>query len=135
MVRVVLCSDEHIELKFALSLFLTLITMYRDLDWDGRHPQVTGDKDEDRRKLREIRKSGITRHIILIRHGQYEESHKDDELRRLTDIGKLQAELTGKRLAEIMTGVAAGGGDHHVDVATALGVGPSKIKVLRVSAM
>jgi hypothetical protein len=111
---------------------------YRDLNWDGRHPQVTGDKDEDiRRKLRDIRKSGITRHIILIRHGQYDESQKEDELRTLTDIGKLQAELTGKRLAEIMTGAGAaggGGGEDHVGAA-ALGVGPSKIKVLRVSAM
>ena len=26
--------------------------------------------------MRQIRKEGVTRHILLIRHGQYEETHK-----------------------------------------------------------
>jgi hypothetical protein len=45
-------------------------------DWDGRHEETTGDPDEDRRIQRQLRKSGITRHIILVRHGQYDETFK-----------------------------------------------------------
>jgi hypothetical protein len=98
----------------------------RDLNWDGRHPPVTEHKEEDRRKLREIRKHGITRHIILIRHGQYDESHKEDELRKLTQLGQLQADLTGRRLAEIMNITTTANNNK---------LGPSKFKALRVSAM
>jgi hypothetical protein len=47
-----------------------------DNDWDGREPRTTGDKEEDRNRTRKIRKTGVTRHIILIRHGQYDETHK-----------------------------------------------------------
>jgi Histidine phosphatase superfamily (branch 1) len=118
-------------------IYYGIFTLSRDLNWDGRHPQGTGDHDVDRRQLREIRKHGITRHIILIRHGQYDESHKEDELRKLTATGQLQAELTGKRLAEIMnaataSGAGGGGGEGEHPAAA---VGPSKIKALRVSAM
>lgn len=42
-----------------------------------------------------------TRHIILIRHGQYDETHKEDELRTLTSLGRAQAQKTGERLREI----------------------------------
>eukprot|EP00977_Amphora_coffeiformis_P014296 scaffold3953_cov169-Amphora_coffeaeformis.AAC.17 len=50
--------------------------------------------------MREIRKHGVTRHIICIRHGQYDETHKEDEKRVLTPLGRQQAALTGQRLAE-----------------------------------
>lgn len=42
-----------------------------------------------------------TRHLILIRHGQYNLKGKSDEERYLTDLGREQALLTGKRLAEL----------------------------------
>ena len=45
-------------------------------NWDGFEPPSTGDRDEDRRRMRHIRRTGTTRHIILIRHGQYDETHK-----------------------------------------------------------
>lgn len=45
-------------------------------DWDGRHPASTGDPEEDHRIQRRMRKTGVTRHIILVRHGQYDETHK-----------------------------------------------------------
>ena len=51
-------------------------------DWDGRQPKrvESEDKDESARltaqRDRQIRKNGVTRHIILIRHGQYDETHK-----------------------------------------------------------
>jgi hypothetical protein len=47
-----------------------------DSNWDGKEPQPTGDKEEDRRRMKEIRSTGVTRHIILIRHGQYDETYK-----------------------------------------------------------
>jgi hypothetical protein len=47
-----------------------------DKNWDDRHPESTGDSEEDRRFFRHLRKNGVTRHIILIRHGQYDESSK-----------------------------------------------------------
>lgn len=43
-----------------------------------------------------------TRHIILIRHGQYDETHKDDSLRTLTALGRRQAEKTGERLSDLL---------------------------------
>lgn len=47
-----------------------------DKDWDGRKPASTGSPEEDHKRQREIRKTGVTRHLILIRHGQYDETHK-----------------------------------------------------------
>jgi hypothetical protein len=53
-----------------------LIILHRDVKWDGRHPPATGDETADKTKLREIRSRGVTRHIICIRHGQYDETFK-----------------------------------------------------------
>ncbi len=75
-----------------------------DEDWDGRNPESTGDIEKDRANKRFIRKHGVTRHIILVRHGQYDESCKEDEKRILTPLGRKQAALTGQRLAKMMTG-------------------------------
>ena len=36
---------------------------------------------------------------VQVRHGQYVEGGRDDSTQVLTDLGRLQAELTGKRLA------------------------------------
>ena len=45
-------------------------------NWDGRDLPSTGDKEKDRERMRQIRKDGVTRHIILIRHGQYDETYR-----------------------------------------------------------
>lgn len=51
-------------------------------NWDGRQPPPieSDDKDESARltaqRDRQIRKNGVTKHIILIRHGQYDETCK-----------------------------------------------------------
>jgi len=45
---------------------------------------------------------GVNRHLILVRHGQYEEGHSDDSLQILTPLGRQQAEATGKRIAEFL---------------------------------
>ena len=46
-------------------------------------------------------KPTATRHILLIRHGQYNLKGKTDEERHLTELGRDQASLTGKRLKEL----------------------------------
>jgi serine/threonine-protein phosphatase PGAM5 len=91
-------------------------------NWDGHEPPSTGDKELDREQMRRIRKHGVTRHIILVRHGQYDESEKEDELRTLTPLGKEQAALTGQRLADMMAGAQEE-------------FGPCNIRHLRVSNM
>lgn len=91
-----------------------------DKNWDGKQPESTGSDEKDRKRMRSIRKTGVTRHIILIRHGQYDESSKEDEKRKLTPLGRLQAEVTGKRLAEMIKGAEDK-------------FGPCNIKVVRVS--
>jgi len=91
-------------------------------NWDGLHPELTGDEDEDRRLLRRLRKTGVTRHIILVRHGQYDETYKEDEKRILTPLGREQAHLTGKRIAEMMQGAEET-------------FGPCDVKALRVSGL
>lgn len=93
-----------------------------DSDWDSRKSASTGDKDKDRENTRYVRKHGVTRHIILIRHGQYDEQHREDEKRILTPLGRSQAELTGKRLAKMIAGV-----DEKF--------GPCNVKTIRVSTM
>ncbi len=47
-----------------------------DEDWDGRKMKGTGDETKDLEMKRSVRKNGVTKHIILIRHGQYDEKHK-----------------------------------------------------------
>lgn len=64
-----------------------------DQNWDKRQPRV-GDVENNNT-------SKVTRNIILIRHGQYNLDGKDDSERYLTTLGKQQAALTGKRLAEL----------------------------------
>eukprot|EP00980_Cylindrotheca_fusiformis_P027961 scaffold22574_cov125-Cylindrotheca_fusiformis.AAC.14 len=95
-----------------------------DKDWDGRSPKLasSGSEEEDRRKLRKLRKEGVTRHIILVRHGQYDETEQDDSKRILTEIGRKQADYTGKRLREMLDGANEA-------------FGPCNIKVIRVSNM
>jgi serine/threonine-protein phosphatase PGAM5 len=44
----------------------------------------------------------VTRHVILIRHGQYDETGVQDNEKVLTALGKRQAKLTGIRLAELV---------------------------------
>ncbi|XP_025423360.1 serine/threonine-protein phosphatase PGAM5, mitochondrial-like [Sipha flava] len=47
----------------------------------------------------EEKKSRATRHIFLIRHGQYNLNGETDEERKLTELGRRQALLTGERLS------------------------------------
>lgn len=64
-----------------------------DSDWDGL------------RHARAKRKDGPpapTRHILLVRHGQYDETSREDALRILTPLGRDQAVATGLRLGDLL---------------------------------
>ena len=68
-------------------------------NWDHRAPASSEKNDTDGEK--EEKKSVATRHLILIRHGQYEQHHKDSDMKKLTELGRRQARATGDRLKEL----------------------------------
>ncbi|CAG9770326.1 unnamed protein product [Ceutorhynchus assimilis] len=80
-----------------------------DENWDQRAPQFIKNKktkcaqrnDENNNEDIEKYTPKAVRHVILIRHGQYNLEGQTDEERFLTKLGRLQAEYTGKRLAEL----------------------------------
>ncbi len=52
-----------------------------DDNWDDYRPDASveiglNSDEEKRQHMRHLRKNGLTRHIILIRHGQYDETHR-----------------------------------------------------------
>ncbi|XP_071502022.1 serine/threonine-protein phosphatase PGAM5, mitochondrial-like [Diadema antillarum] len=79
-----------------------------DANWDRREPESltqpskteVDSKGSQESKLEGV-KATATRHLILIRHGQYNLQGATDEARILTALGREQAELTGKRLKEL----------------------------------
>lgn len=68
-------------------------------NWDHRGPASSEKNEVDGEK--EEKKSVATRHLILIRHGQYEQHHKDSDMKKLTELGRRQARATGDRLKEL----------------------------------
>jgi len=64
-----------------------------DRNWDLREPG----EDERRRGIFPT----ATRHLLLIRHGQYNLQGTNDKERSLTDLGKQQAAVTAARLATL----------------------------------
>ena len=75
-----------------------------DFNWDGRQPQQSSSAKKSKGVKVKNTPSKTTRHIILVRHGQYDETSKIDTERKLTPLGRLQAERTGIRLASILKG-------------------------------
>jgi len=72
-------------------------------NWDNRSPSCLLDhakyasaSDEDRVQMMEKVTATATRNILLIRHGQY---HLKSEKKNLTELGREQATLLGKRMA------------------------------------
>lgn len=95
-----------------------------DHNWDGRATATADPKSAARSP-----KVEKTRHILLIRHGQYEMGLSDDSQRVLTPLGRRQAELTGKRLAKLVAAnVNFGLADDTYSV-------PCRIKAIHVSGM
>jgi len=93
-------GDENFEVSFPARQLWIPSKPYPlwDDDWDG--------KKNERSKLdsKTARFKGVTRHVILIRHGQYVENYEKDGMKKLTELGRKQAHLTGIRLAEMMKG-------------------------------
>ncbi|XP_017774431.1 PREDICTED: serine/threonine-protein phosphatase Pgam5, mitochondrial-like isoform X2 [Nicrophorus vespilloides] len=81
-----------------------------DNNWDRRsphnlvHPKKLNNSahsENEINKQLEMKKPKATRHIILIRHGQYNTDGETDKERVLTDLGRMQALSTGERLKEL----------------------------------
>jgi serine/threonine-protein phosphatase PGAM5 len=99
-----------------------------DYNWDGNMTSVSSPESVSTAQgLRESKARGTTRHIILVRHGQYDETHDEDGKRILTPLGRRQAIQTGQRLAILVRG-GTGGMDERFDA-------PCRIKAIHQSDM
>ncbi|XP_071034328.1 serine/threonine-protein phosphatase PGAM5, mitochondrial [Parasteatoda tepidariorum] len=67
-------------------------------NWDNRDASA-GDKE--RLKDSDSKAPIAKRHIFMIRHGQYNMKAKSDAERKLTELGRKQAELVGQRLKDL----------------------------------
>lgn len=85
-------------------------TIQWDANWDKRDPETlvrplksdASEEEKDSRNERVLQNTARSKRIIvLVRHGQYNDKGQDDSERYLTDLGREQADLTGKRLAEM----------------------------------
>ncbi|XP_072271794.1 serine/threonine-protein phosphatase PGAM5, mitochondrial-like isoform X2 [Pyxicephalus adspersus] len=77
-------------------------------NWDQREPislinlnDLKHSKEEDLKRLLKKYKARASRHIFLVRHGQYNVDGDADSERVLTPLGRDQANLTGQRLANL----------------------------------
>ncbi|GFU59398.1 hypothetical protein NPIL_511771 [Nephila pilipes] len=79
-------------------------------NWDKREvsslvkPCKDEDGSSDQNKIKEEKEKLIptaTRHIFLIRHGQYKDWKNDDKDRKLTPLGHQQAAMVGQRLKQL----------------------------------
>jgi serine/threonine-protein phosphatase PGAM5 len=78
-----------------------------DYDWDGLHEQWTTRQNNNKKQKNQAlsgrgSSSATTRHILLVRHGQYEQQYDNDAQQVLTSLGRRQAAYTGERLAQMM---------------------------------
>lgn len=65
-----------------------------DSNWDKMAPKPKESSEGGESEVPSTSKA--SRHLILIRHGQYEHWHKDSEKKVLTELGRKQAIATGK---------------------------------------
>jgi serine/threonine-protein phosphatase PGAM5 len=99
-----------------------------DYNWDDKMTSISSPESVSTAQgLRESKAQGKTRHIILVRHGQYDETHKEDGQRILTPLGRRQAVKTGQRLAILARG-GMGGMEERFDA-------PCNIKAIHQSDM
>ena len=108
-----------------------------DYDWDHRGTEETTQEAlSGQSQFAKSKSLGKTRHLLLIRHGQYDERYKDDRRRKLTPLGRHQAELTGQRLAVLARGGLQGGPQlSPTKKDNVVGAGPLHIKCIHVSDM
>ncbi|KAI0230861.1 Serine/threonine-protein phosphatase PGAM5, mitochondrial [Lamellibrachia satsuma] len=76
-----------------------------DNNWDRmdpksleKPPKNKKSVDENNNETEKPTKPTARRHLLLIRHGQYEQEARSDLDRKLTSLGLKQAEVTGQRL-------------------------------------
>ncbi|XP_067636869.1 serine/threonine-protein phosphatase Pgam5, mitochondrial isoform X2 [Eurosta solidaginis] len=77
-----------------------------DSDWDCRDPSsivrpLKNDTPQEQNRYNsELEKMSVkaTRHVVLVRHGQYLDVGEHDKDHHLTELGRLQAKYTGQRL-------------------------------------
>lgn len=73
-----------------------------DPNWDHRaNTSLSKSSSNQEGEKSDKTRSKSTRHIILIRHGQYNLKGSVDSERILTELGRQQAKLTGQRLADL----------------------------------
>ncbi|EZA54202.1 hypothetical protein DMN91_001386 [Ooceraea biroi] len=80
-----------------------------DHNWDRRDPkslvkpmEIRDENDQNKYNEKfEAKRARAVRHLLLVRHGQYHTDRKTDAEKVLTELGRKQAEATGKRLAEL----------------------------------
>lgn len=76
-----------------------------DYNWDFRESKTKNSSKTDDEKMQNLTskqsKKKSCRHLILIRHGQYNLDGETDAERKLTELGRKQATATGKRLCEM----------------------------------
>jgi len=70
--------------------------------WDQNWDLYGRTRSSKRQMLKNGSQRKVTRHIFLVRHGQYREDLQHDEQRVLTHKGREQAKKTGEWLAEII---------------------------------
>merc|ERR1712013_199396 len=66
-------------------------------NWDFRHPSSLPDNATEKEK----KVPTATRHVILVRHGQYVHSKEGRQFKVLTELGIEQAKKTGERIAAL----------------------------------
>jgi serine/threonine-protein phosphatase PGAM5 len=103
-----------------------------DYDWDGLGTTNADSSHPVGLVVAKRPNTGKTRHVLLIRHGQYEQGFRDDSQQVLTPLGRRQAELTGQRLAKMMAANSnLGSAGEETDTFS----GPCSIKSIHVSGM
>jgi hypothetical protein len=71
-------------------------------NWDFRHYDTSNQKVLPHFSQKDQQRTKGIHQIVLVRHGQYHNTHEFDYDHVLTDLGKAQATLTGKRLNELI---------------------------------
>ncbi|KAF8763941.1 serine/threonine-protein phosphatase PGAM5, mitochondrial-like [Argiope bruennichi] len=102
-------KPDEIECQVSINTYSHTSTKW-DHNWDKRdvsslikpvkhenNPSDDKQFDEKKAKLTPV----ATRHIFLVRHGQYEDWKNDDKDRKLTPLGRQQAAILGQRLKSL----------------------------------
>ena len=72
-----------------------------DYNWDRMEPHSSVKPIEGKDDKKEKAKPTATRHLILVRHGQFTVNGEPDSMHTLTALGKEQANYAGLRLKEL----------------------------------